>query len=152
MGKTRPASHEQEASQDLISKSVMNQIWSHFKTTLNDWISNTLPQLTKYPIMSYACSAVDKYVSSTQFKNSLPETLQFEVGNLQNTTKSCQESIARLEETNAMLREQLDDLQQYSHGTNIRIFGIPSPNGTDAKAILLPSLLISLVLLCLQTI
>ena len=55
----------------------MNQIWSHFETKLNDWISNTLPQLTKDLIRSYARSAVGEYVSSTQFKNSLPETLQF---------------------------------------------------------------------------
>ena len=60
----------------------MNQIWSHFETKLNDWISNTLPQLTKDLVMSHARFAVDEYVSSTQFKNSLPETLQFEVGNL----------------------------------------------------------------------
>ena len=65
----------------------MNQIWSHFETKLNDWISNTLPQLTKDLIMSYANSAVNEYVSSTQFKKSIPETLQFEVGNLQETRK-----------------------------------------------------------------
>ena len=129
MGKTRAASHDQQAaSQDLISESAMNQIWSHFETKrLNDWISNTLPQLTKDLIMSYTRSAVD-------------ETLQFEVGNLQETTKSSQETIAGLEEANAMLLEQLDDLEQYTRRTNIRIFGIHEPTGTDhentdAKAI-----------------
>ena len=90
--------------------------------------------------MSYARSAVDEYVSSTQFKKSIPETLQFEVGNLQETTKSWQETIADLEEANDMLREQLDDLEQYTRRTNIRIFGIPEstgthPENTDAKAI-----------------
>ena len=75
MGKTRAASHDQQAaSQDLISESAMNQIWSHFETKLNDWISNTLPRLTKDLIMSYGRSAVDEYVSSTQFKKSLPGT------------------------------------------------------------------------------
>ena len=131
MGKTRAASHD--ASQYLISESAMNQIWSHFETKLNDWISNTLPQLTKDLIMSYANSAVNEYVSSTQFKKSIPETLQFEVGNLQETTKSSQETIAGLEEANAVLREQLDDLEQYTRGTNIRIFGIPEPTGTDPE-------------------
>ena len=141
MGKTRDASHDQQAaSQDLISESAMNQIWSHFETKLNDWISNTLPQLTKDLIMSYGRSAVDEYVSSTQFKKSLPETLQFDVGNLQETTKSSQETIAGLKEANAMLREQLDELEQYTRRTNIRIFGIPKPTDidpedTDAKAI-----------------
>ena len=77
--------------------------------------------------MSYTRSAVD-------------ETLQFEVGNLQETTKSSQETIAGLEEANAMLLEQLDDLEQYTRRTNIRIFGIHEPTGTDhentdAKAI-----------------
>ena len=134
MGKTRAASHDQQAaSQDLISESAMNKIWSHFETKLNDWISNTLPQLTKDLIISYARSAVDEYVSSTQFKKSLPETLQFEVGNLQKTTKSSQETIAGLEESNAMLRDQLDDLEQYTRRTNIRIFGIPEPTGTDPE-------------------
>ena len=134
MGKTRAASHNQQAaSQDLISESAMKQIWAHFETKLNDWISNTLPQLTKDLIMSYACSAVDEYVSSTQFKKSLPETLQFEVGNLQEITKSSQEIIVGLEEANAMLREQLDDLEQYTHRTNIRIFGIPELTGTDPE-------------------
>ena len=131
MGKTRAASHD--ASQYLISESAMNQIWSHFETKLNDWISNTLPQLTKDLIMSYANSAVNEYVSSTQFKKSIPETLQFEVGNLQETTKSSQETIAGLEEANAVLREQLDDLEQYTRRTNIRIFGIPEPTGTDPE-------------------
>ena len=131
MGKTTAASHD--ASQYLISESAMNQIWSHFETKLNDWISNTLPQLTKDLIMSYANSAVNEYVSSTQFKKSIPETLQFEVGNLQETTKSSQETIAGLEEANAVLREQLDDLEQYTRRTNIRIFGIPEPTGTDPE-------------------
>ena len=131
MGKTRAASHD--ASQYLISESAMNQIWSHFETKLNDWISNTLPQLTKDLIMSYANSAVNEYVSSTQFKKSIPETLQFEVGNLQETTKSSQETIAGLEEANAVLREQLDDLEQYTRRTNIQIFGIPEPTGTDPE-------------------
>jgi len=142
MGKTRAAYHDlQASSQDLISDSMMNQIWSHFETIkLNDWISNTLPQLSKDLIMSYARSAIDEYVFSTQFKNSLPETLQFKVGNLQETTKSSQETIAGLEEVNAMLREQLDDFEQYTHHTNSRIFGTPEQTGTnpydtDAKAI-----------------
>ena len=134
MGKTRDASHDQQAaSQDLISESAMNQTWSHFETKLNDWISNTLPRLTKDLIMSYGRSAVDEYVSSTQFKKSLPETLQFEVGNLQETTKSSQETIAGLKEANAMLREQLDELEQYTRRTNIRIFGIPKPTDIDPE-------------------
>ena len=61
------------------------------------------------------------------------EPLQFEVGNLQETSKSSQETIAALEEANAMLREQLDDLEQYTRRTNIRIFGIPEPTGTDPE-------------------
>ena len=134
MGKTRAASDDQQAaSQDLISESAINQIWSHFETKLNDWISNTLPQLRKDLIMSYARSAVDENVSSTQFKKSLPETLQFEVGNLQETTKSSQETIAGLEEANAMLRGQLDELEQYTRRTNVRIFGIPEPTNTDPE-------------------
>ena len=120
-------------SQDLLSESATIQIWSHFETKLNEWISNTLPQLTKDLIMSHAPSAVDEYVASTQFKNLPPETLHFKVGNLKETAKSSQETIARLEEANAMLREQLDDLQQYTCRTNIRIFGIPEPTGTDPK-------------------
>ena len=121
MGKTRAASHDQQAaSQDLISESAMNQ--SHFETKLDDWISNTLPHLSKDLIMSYARSAVDEYASSTHFKKSLPETLQFEVGNLQETTNYSQETIASLEDANAMLREQLDDLEQDTCRTNIRMF------------------------------
>ena len=62
------------------------------------------------------------------------------MGNLQEITKSLQETIVGLEEANAMLCEQLDDLEQYTHRTNIRIFGIPEltgtdPEDTDAKAI-----------------
>ena len=57
--------------------------------------------------MSYARSAVDEYVSSTQFQMSLPETLQFEARNLQDITKFSQETIAGLEVAIAMLREQL---------------------------------------------
>ena len=61
------------------------------------------------------------------------EPLRFEVGNLQETSKSSQETIAALEEANAMLREQLHDLEQYTRRTNIRIFGIPEPTGTDPE-------------------
>ena len=32
-----------------------------------------------------------------------------------------------------MLREQLDDLEQYTRRTNIRIFGIPEPTSTDRE-------------------
>ena len=32
-----------------------------------------------------------------------------------------------------MLREQLDDLEQYTRRTNIRIFGNPEPTGTDPE-------------------
>ena len=85
--------------------------------------------------MSHARFAVDEYVSSTQFKNSLPKTLQLEAGNLQETTKSSQETIAGLEESNAVLREQLDDLEQYTRRTNVWIFGNPEPTDTDSKAI-----------------
>lgn len=134
MGRTKGASHDQQSThQDLISESTMNQLWSHFETKLNDWISNTLPQLTKDLIMSYARTAVDEYVSSTQFKQSLPDSLQFDVGNLKDTVKSSQEIIAGLEEANSLLREQLDDLEQYTRRTNIRIFGIPEPTGTDPE-------------------
>ena len=34
-----------------------------------------------------------------------------------------------------MVREQLDDLEQYTRRTNIRIFGIPEPTGTDPEDI-----------------
>ena len=34
-----------------------------------------------------------------------------------------------------MLREQLDDLEQYTRRTNIRIFGILEPSGTDPEDI-----------------
>ena len=32
-----------------------------------------------------------------------------------------------------MLREQLDDLEQYTRRTNTRVFGIPEPTGTDPE-------------------
>ena len=32
-----------------------------------------------------------------------------------------------------MLREQVDDLEQYTHSTNVRIFGISEPTGTDPE-------------------
>jgi len=88
MAKTRAASHSQQAaSQDLISRSAMNQnwseeSWSHFVTKRNEWISTTLPQLTKDLVMAYARTAVGEYVSYTQLKSSLPKSLQFEVGKL----------------------------------------------------------------------
>ena len=137
MGKTRAAFHNQQAaSQDLISGSAMNQNWSeeswfHFETKLNKWISTTLPQLTKDLVM--ARTAVGEYVSYTQLKSSLPKTLQFEVGKLQEITKAWQETIAGLEDANAMLREQVDDLEQYTRSANIRIFGISEPTGTDPE-------------------
>ena len=45
--------------------------------------------------MTYARSAVDEHVSHTQFQNSLPEILQLEVGTLEESSKSSQESLNR---------------------------------------------------------
>lgn len=48
--------------------------------------------MAKDLIITYASSAVDEYESPTQFQNSLPEILQLEVGALEETSKSSQES------------------------------------------------------------
>ena len=45
--------------------------------------------------MTYARSAVDEHVSHSQFQNSLPEILQLEVGTLEESSKSSQESLNR---------------------------------------------------------
>ena len=51
--------------------------------------------MAKDLIITYASSAVDEYVSPTQFQNSLPEILQLEVGTLEETSKSSQELLNR---------------------------------------------------------
>lgn len=51
--------------------------------------------MAKDLIMTYARSAVDEHVSHTQFQNSLPEILQLEVGTLEESSKSSQESLNR---------------------------------------------------------
>lgn len=58
----------------------------------------------------------------------------FEVEKSQEIAKSLpQETIAGLKEANAMLRQQVDDLEQYTHRTNIQISEISETTDTDPE-------------------
>ena len=134
MGKTRGASKPDPPTEapEKCSDSLFDNIWARLETKLNTWIMNTLPTLVKDLIKEKAIKAVDEYVSSPAFQNSLPETIQFDSEALKDSQESSKKKINELEDAKLDLLNQLDDLEQYTRRTNIRIFGILESSG-DAQ-------------------
>ena len=72
-----------------------------------------------------ALKAVDEYISSSEFKNSLSEILSFVSGEVKDSIKAAKDKITILEAVKSELQYKIDDLEQYTRRTNIRIYGIP---------------------------
>ena len=147
MGKhmTRNRSHLSSESSD---SAIIEEIWPLLEAKLNEWVTTTLPSLVK----ELSISAIDKYISSPEFTQSLSDSLQFDCNKLkdsieavegkiselessmkpvlQNSIKATKDQITSIEDSNTKLLARIDDLEQYTRRTNVRIYGIPESNSS----------------------
>ena len=152
MGKTRQSSKPEKTTETVDDNLGvdLDTIWEKLQDKLEAWIQNSLPAIVK--------KQVEITVSSTEFQASLADSLQFELAKIndsfkelqatqdsfheiQNSFNELQTSIQVLESAKVEILQQIDDLEQYTRRTNIRIYGIPestdedSEEDTDSKAI-----------------
>ena len=152
MGKTRQSSKPEKTTETVDDNLGvdLDTIWEKLQDKLEAWIQNSLPAIVK--------KQVEITVSSTEFHASLADSLQFELAKIndsfkelqatqdsfheiQNSFNELQTSIQVLESAKVEILQQIDDLEQYTRRTNIRIYGIPestdedSEEDTDSKAI-----------------
>ena len=78
-------------------------------------------QSVKDAVKAEALKAVDEYISSTEFKNSLTESLSFVSGEVKDSIKAAKDKITSLQAVKSELQYKIDDLEQYTRRTNIRI-------------------------------
>ena len=151
MGKHKTRNHSQLSSESSDS-SIIEEIWPKLEAKLNEWVTTTLPSLIK----ELTISAVAKYISSHEFTQSLGDSLQFDCDKLKDSIEVVEEKISELElnmkpvlqnlnktakEQITFLEDCIDDLEQYTRRTNVRIYGIPEsptsiePEDTDTLAI-----------------
>ena len=120
----------ENSTEDLTDK-----IWSNFETKLKEWTQNVLPTLVEEPLKTnlkqIVYSEVDKYVSSSAFQNALSDSLNFDIKSFEEKLKDKANKMADLEEKNKLLQDKLEQLEQYTRRTNIRIFGIPENKDED---------------------
>ena len=139
--KAKKASKEETEFTDLS-----DELWGKFEDKLKDWVKSTLPDLVKEYIQSHAARIVDEYVSSEKFKQSLAECLNFDASELMDRVTAAEEkvnnlteidmNITELEDKYSQLSAELDNLEQYTRRTNIRLYGIPEneEENTDVLA------------------
>ena len=146
--KTRQRSHLSSESSD---SAIIEEIWPILEAKLNEWVTTTLPSLVK----ELSISAIDKYISSPEFTQSLSDSLQFDCNKLkdsieavegkiselessmkpvlQNSLKTAPGQITSIEDNNTKLLARIDDLEQYTRRTNVRIYGIPESNSSEPE-------------------
>ena len=74
--------------------------------------------------------AVNKFITSSKFCESVSESLKIDL----EQCRKIETKLAELKDLNEALTCQLDDLEQYTRRTNIRIYGIPESNVENADA------------------
>ena len=131
MGKPKGAT-KAVASPEKSGDSFLDDVWAKLESKLNDWIASTFPAIVKDLLKAQASKAVDDYVSSSEFTSSLQESILFDAAQQKDSHMATETRITNLQCTNSRLLEQIDDLEQYTRRTNVRIFGIPEA-ADDAK-------------------
>ena len=147
--------------------STFEDHWDKLEIKLNKWVKSSLPGLVTSIMQSHVTKIVDDYISSTEFQRSLADSINFDAAGLETQLglsekkfneliNSNQAKIAKLDEeltkvkNNLVLkdkaiagleddnyRQEVDDLEQYTRRTNVRIYGVteqPEEN-TDNLAI-----------------
>lgn len=136
--------------------------WDKLELKLQEWVKSTLPNLVKETIQIHTAKIVDDYVSSDDFQKSLTESIHFDASQLNDRVEGTEKKINDLvnandstisqlkqkltdidkkivefEEKNSHQLEEMDNLEQYTRRTNIRIYGISedTDESTDEIAI-----------------
>ena len=127
----RPKANTKASQQDEPTSSspdtLLEEIWAKLEIKLNGWIEHTIPGIVREIVKAQAVTVLDAHVSSPEFNKSISESLQFDIDEL----KASQRTITKLEESKQELKDQIDDLEQYTRRTNIRIYGIPETEEVD---------------------
>lgn len=75
---------------------------------------NTLPNIVKDLIKSQAITAVDEYISSPEFTQTINESIKFDTDELKDKFKATEARITKLETGKPELLERIDELEQYA--------------------------------------
>ncbi|CAH3172439.1 unnamed protein product, partial [Porites lobata] len=105
--------------------------WDKLEIKLNEWVKSSLPGLVTSIMQSHVTKIVDDYISSTEFQDlwlivstSMPPVWKLNLAH-------------RQKNDNYRLSQEVDDLEQYTRRTNVRIYGVaeqPEEN-TDNLAV-----------------
>lgn len=94
--------------------------WEKIEAKLNKWIDERLPAIIQLKLQELIDPAVNKFITSSKFCESVSESLKFDL----EQCRKIETKLAELKNLNEALTCQLDDLEQYTRRTNIRIYGI----------------------------
>ena len=129
--KTSPST-EQSTS---YSESLFEEIWAKIQLKLNEWIENTLPPIARNIAKTQTPAIVEEFVSKSDFINSISDSLQFDLDKMDVAV----ERTGQLQDDKQDQLDKMDDLEQYTRRTNLRIYGIPEageqPEDTDQLTI-----------------
>ena len=136
MGKKKPPiASSPSAASSSSSDVIFDEIWSKLETKLNEWIetklSTIVKDLTAKVIETEVKQQVHLYVSSAEFSQGLKESINFDRHEISDAVKNVSSDANALMNEHNKLAAQIDDLEQYTRRTNIRIYGIPE--STDAS-------------------
>lgn len=100
---------------------IAEKIWEKIELKLTKWMQDVMKDMVK--------KSVDMYVSSPEFQHSMQESIEFDVvkqlDDQATQVSELESKIEGLTLDNKLLANQIDELEQYTRRTNIRIFGIP---------------------------
>ena len=102
--------------------------WEKIEANLNKWIDERLPAIIQLKLQDLIDPAINKFITSSKFCESVSESLKFDLEQCRNM----ESKLVELKDSNEALTSQLDDLEQYTRRTNIRIYGIPESNEENA--------------------
>ena len=120
MGKKKPPIDSSPSAESSSSSDV-----------IFDEISTIVKDVTAKVIETEVKQQVDLYVSSAEFSQGLKESINFDGHEISDAVKNVSLDANALMNEHNKLAVQIDDLEQYTRRTNIRIYGIPE--STDAS-------------------
>lgn len=130
---------EDETTRTLTSppaEDFIKSLWPLLEAKLDNWIATSLT--TK--VESIAVAAVDKYVSSEEFKNALTDSLNFDLNQIQTGQENILKDIKEIKSTEDKINGKLDDIEQYSRRNNIRLAGIAEVAGENTDDLVINTL------------
>ncbi|XP_032230074.1 uncharacterized protein LOC116613694 [Nematostella vectensis] len=111
---------DEESRSPQAASSFVNSLWPLLEAKLDRWIESSLSR--KVEVL--ATEAINKYVSSKEFKESLSETVGFDLAESADEIQILRKKTEEREKIAVEVDGELDELEQYSRRNNIRIDGI----------------------------